>query len=1085
MANDYTEKSIVVLEQLEGVRKRPAMYVGDTGESGLHHLVWEIVDNSVTYHTPILYKCNGVIRHGPLGGLVDEQGPSRIPDSRGFVPKDEIFAPSYTRDGVLEWRKVTKLYRHATKHRILRVRLQNGVSVEITDCHSVFKWDNGLVPVEGRSLVVGDEIVVPSSLILPDSQSDTYIDMLRVLAGTGAMIALNKDVVRGIVAAHRTEIKKWCKDNHNDEDYYSSFYRFDYLPVSLVDDLGIFDEVPEDVYVGFKAKKVKRFVSVNESFVKVLGLYIAEGCVRHYPNGEVLDAVLSFGSHESDLIAHAQLLCYEVFGRHCSRRPAHDSAVNLFLGKEAVFLMKWLGCGGDCYSKRIPSIIWGLNDSLREVFLRSSHAGDGCPVSLFTDACCVKKELPKHVKFTYSSASSSLIDDMALLLLSLKRSFSVSKSHRSIEWYDQNGSSYRYRIGGKRTWCDVGTLRIKSVEKVEEKHPFVYDMSVEGNENFVGGSGCLVLHNSIDEAVAGHCDRIGVKFLKDGSVAVMDNGRGIPVKKHPTKDVPTVDVVMTVLHAGGKFDKKSYTTSGGLHGVGASVVNALSEWMVVKVRRHGKVWTRKYKRGVPTRKELDKTPAKNEGTGTCISFKPDGTIFKGCAFSKSRVVRRLKELSFLNPGLKIVLDWQGSKETFISKKGPVDYIEHQLGQREPLHPPIHFKTDNVADCQLEVAFAYYDGYDPIVSSFANNICTVEGGVHLNAALDSLSKAVMQSAEKYNMTKELGDLQVGKADVSEGIALVVSVRVPEPEFQGQTKTRLSNPNFRGPFGDWIQEQLVDLFAKKKTLAKIIAGKVVASLKARDAARRARELSRKKSSLESSALPGKLFDCTSKVPEECELYVVEGNSAGGTAVQARTRSFQAVLPLRGKVINVLKQPKVKCLRNAEVATLFQALGTKPDGSDVDLSGLRYHKVVISADADPDGGHIMCLLMTLFHEYMPSLIDRGHLYVAAAPLFRAVSKGGQSVYLKDDRDLERFRDENDMSRFTVKRFKGLGEMNADELKETVMDPQRRQLRKVYVEDSVEAKRVVECLMGKAIVERKQFLFDGLRFTNGGDGE
>lgn len=594
-----------------------------------------------------------------------------------------------------------------------------------------------------------------------------------------------------------------------------------------------------------------------------------------------------------------------------------------------------------------------------------------------------------------------------------------------------------------------------------------------------------VLDNSVDEAVAGHCKHITVTFHEDGSVTVEDDGRGIPVKKHPTEKIPTVDVVMTMLHAGGKFGglNSAFKVSGGLHGVGAAVVNALSEWMEVRVCRGGSEYLRRYEEGKPTRARLEvvRKGLGKRKTGTTVTFKPDLKYFRNASFSKPAIVRRMRELAYLNAGLELTLVWNvdGANETqaFKSDGGLTEYVHYLVDGKTTLHDVVRLHHADIEGCSVDVAFVYDGGFDSSVHSFCNNIRTSEGGVHENAALDALTKVVTTVAQSSGLMRKLGDdFQPNKSDIKEGLTIVVSVMVPEPQFGGQTKTKLGNTELRGPLGDWMQKAFEKALKANKEVAKALTNKVIDAMKARDAARRAKALSRKKSSIDTS-LPGKLADCSSRNPELCELYVVEGDSAGGTAKQARDK-FQAVLPLKGKVLNAHKTSLNKALSNKEIGTLISALGVRVTPREAYLDDLRYHKVIICTDADPDGGHITCLLLTLFHTCMKSLIEEGHLYICELPLYRVLHRG-KVHYIKDDDELAEFRKAHP-GKLELSRFKGLGEMNEDQLEETAMAPATRRLRLVHIEDAIEAVQMLDCLMGSEVAERKKFLLDALRFTD-----
>jgi DNA gyrase subunit B len=615
-----------------------------------------------------------------------------------------------------------------------------------------------------------------------------------------------------------------------------------------------------------------------------------------------------------------------------------------------------------------------------------------------------------------------------------------------------------------------------------QKRPALYigNTDVEGLHHLL----TEIIENSIDEATAGFAKTITVTAHKDNSVSVEDDGRGIPTDIHKEKGIPTIDVVMTILNAGGKFggENSAFKKSSGLHGMGSSIVNALSSWMEVTVKREGKKFFRRYELAKPTKKDLEilKASIPKSETGTLVTFKPDPKYFKACAFNYNTVLRRIRELSFLNSEVTFILNWEPTNEssTYISKGGLSEYVEYLAKNKKLLHKPIHIVTDKVENCDIELAFAYEENYDSIVHSFSNNVNTVEGGIHLNAALDSLTKSVTSVANDGNMLKDIGE--PAKSDIQEGLILIVSVKVPEPQFCGQTKTKLGNEELRKPFGDWMQEELEKYFKKNKDIGKLIASKIADAIKARDAAHKAKNLSRKKSTIDSLTLPGKLADCSSKNPELCELFVCEGESGGGTAKQARDRSFQAVLPLKGKVLNVGKATLNKALENKEIGAIVSALGINISSRECDLENLRYHKIILICDADSDGGHITCLLLTLFHNFMRKLIEEGHVYVADLPLYRAVCQ--QKVhYLKDEEALEEFKNEHPNNKLEITRFKGLGEMDPEPFAELAMNPATRRLKQITLIDQIQAQELLNCLMGDDLVGRKEFLSKYLKFEEG----
>ncbi|MBD3368668.1 MAG: DNA topoisomerase (ATP-hydrolyzing) subunit B [Candidatus Eisenbacteria bacterium] len=590
-----------------------------------------------------------------------------------------------------------------------------------------------------------------------------------------------------------------------------------------------------------------------------------------------------------------------------------------------------------------------------------------------------------------------------------------------------------------------------------------------------------VVDNSIDEAMAGYCDKIVVKIHKDGSVSVVDNGRGIPVDKHPTQKKSALEVVMTVLHAGGKFDKQTYKVSGGLHGVGVSVVNALSEWCKVEVSRDGTVYAQSYARGIPEQKV--KKVGKRKKSGTTTTFYPDPEVFDDIDFDFETIASRCRELAFLNAGLAIeVLDERdGSKEEFKFKGGLREFVKFINERTSTLHKKVvHFERER-DETAVEVAFQYNDSYRANIYSYANNINTIEGGTHLTGFKQALTRTINSYGDKNNLLGKGGN--VSGDDCLEGIAAVVSVKVKEPQFEGQTKTKLGNSEIKGIVSSIVQEGLQEFFEETPSVAKKIVSKAVSASQARTAARKARDLARRKSALESGSLPGKLADCSITDPDLCELYIVEGDSAGGSAKMGRDRRFQAILPLRGKVLNVFKARLDKVFQNKEIGTIITALGAGVGGvgasaaddddenGGLDLSKLRYGKTIIMTDADIDGAHIRTLLLTFFYRFMPELIDGGHLYIAQPPLYR-VKRGKSEQYAYDDRELKKVVERLGKDGVSIQRFKGLGEMNPDQLWSTTMDPERRVMLQVTIESAAEADHIFSILMGDAVEPRRKFI-------------
>jgi DNA gyrase subunit B len=607
---------------------------------------------------------------------------------------------------------------------------------------------------------------------------------------------------------------------------------------------------------------------------------------------------------------------------------------------------------------------------------------------------------------------------------------------------------------------------------------------------YIGSTGPRGLHhliwevvdNAVDEAMAGYCDKIAVTLLADGGVEVVDDGRGIPIDKVAKTKKSALTTVLTTLHAGGKFEQGAYTVSGGLHGVGVSVVNALSTRLEAEVRRDGHVYTQEFKVGQPKTKEPKKDrPIKR--TGTTIRFWPDPEIFvEGTEFDYDTVASRLRETAFLNRGLHITFtDERGEgprSEEFHYKGGLVDFVNHLNSKRDPLHAHIIDIIDVSEDAEVEVAMQWTSSFTESVLTFANNINTHEGGTHEEGFRTALTKAINDFARSKNILKEKDSNLTGE-DVREGLTAIVSVRVRDPQFEGQTKTKLGNTEIRSYVQKTLNRKLPEWLEKHSPEARRIVDKCINAAKAREAARKARELTRRKSGLESGGLPDKLADCSSRDPGESEIFIVEGKSAAGPAKSARDSETQAILPIRGKILNVEKARLAKALQNAEVQDIITAMGTGI-GEDFDISKARYHKVVLLADADVDGAHIRTLLLTLLFRHMRPLIDAGYVYVAQPPLYR-VKVGSKVHYIKDEAELKEFRKDHPKGKPT--RFKGLGEMNARELWDTTMNPETRTLLRVEMADAARAEEVFETLMGDDVASRKAFIqqnADDVRFLD-----
>jgi DNA gyrase subunit B len=591
-----------------------------------------------------------------------------------------------------------------------------------------------------------------------------------------------------------------------------------------------------------------------------------------------------------------------------------------------------------------------------------------------------------------------------------------------------------------------------------------------------------VVDNSVDEALAGYCSNIDIVLHGEGSVTVSDDGRGIPVDVHPTEKLPGVEVAMTMLHAGGKFDKSSYKVSGGLHGVGVSVVNALSERLEVVVHRDGKVHRQTYERGIKA-SELE-VLGRTKKTGTIVTFKPDSQIFPDIHYDFDTLTNRLRELAFLNRGLRItLLDERdelekGRKEEYHYEGGIREFVGFLRGTRKPLHPePVYLEASR-DEAEIELAMQYDDGYNEATFTFVNNINTHEGGTHLTGFKAALTRTLNDYARKNNFLKKDLDSLSGE-DVREGLTCVLSVKVREPQFEGQTKTKLGNSEVRGAVEQVVNDKLSTYFEENPAVARTIIEKALQAARARLAARKARELVRRKNALEGMVLPGKLADCSITDPALCEIYLVEGDSAGGSAKQGRDRNYQAILPLRGKILNVEKSRLDKILSNEEIRTIIAAVGTGIGDDEFSVKSARYGKIIIMTDADVDGAHIRTLLLTFFFRHMRQLVEEGMVYIAQPPLYR-VARGKEEHYAYNEEErtqlVERMRTNGNPS---VQRYKGLGEMNPEQLWKTTMDPETRTILQVTLEDAVEADRIFTTLMGDDVEPRRQFIEKNAKYV------
>ncbi|MBP2651226.1 MAG: gyrase subunit [Firmicutes bacterium] len=615
---------------------------------------------------------------------------------------------------------------------------------------------------------------------------------------------------------------------------------------------------------------------------------------------------------------------------------------------------------------------------------------------------------------------------------------------------------------------NYGAEQIQVLEGLEavRRRPGMYigSTSLKGLHHLV----YEVVDNSIDEALAGYCSKIDVYINQDNSITVIDNGRGIPVGMHETGK-PAVEVVMTILHAGGKFGGDGYKVSGGLHGVGVSVVNALSEWLEVEVKRDGIVYSMRFERGV-TVKSLEKIGSTTEN-GTKITFKPDNEIFEETVYSFETLEQRIRELAFLNRNIRINLNDErtGLKKEFHYEGGIISFVKHLNSSKDVLHDePIYIsgsKDTNV----VEIALQYNSGYVENIFTFVNNINTHEGGTHLSGFKTALTRSINDYARKANILKE-NDTNLSGEDVREGLTGIISLKIREPQFEGQTKTKLGNSEIRGIVDNIVFENLNEFFEENPSITKKVIEKTIMASRAREAARKARELTRRKNALEISSLPGKLADCSLRDPEQTEIYLVEGDSAGGSAKQGRDRRFQAILPLRGKILNVEKARLDKILNNAEIRSMVTAFGSGIS-DEFDIEKARYGKIIIMTDADVDGAHIRTLLLTFFYRYMQPMITAGKVYIAQPPLY-LVKKGREHWYLYSDEELSNLMDRIGRDGVNVQRYKGLGEMNPEQLWETTMNPEGRTILQVEMEDAIAADEIFSVLMGDKVEPRRKFI-------------
>lgn len=649
---------------------------------------------------------------------------------------------------------------------------------------------------------------------------------------------------------------------------------------------------------------------------------------------------------------------------------------------------------------------------------------------------------------------------------------------------------------------DASSINVLKGLEAVRKRPAMYigDVGSRGLHHLINE----VVDNSIDEALGGYNDRVVVTIHKDQSVTVEDRGRGIPVDMHPVEKKSALEVVMTILHAGGKFDKNSYKVSGGLHGVGVSVVNALSEWMKVEVRRDGKIYFQEYRRGIPKAPVKQIGTYKGEITGTKTTFKPDNEIFKTVKFHFDTVSERMRELAYLNKDVTMILkeEEEGQEETYRFKGGLMDFVKYLDENRNPLHKPVYIEGEK-ENTPVEIAFEYSDSYSENVHSYVNNINTIEGGTHLVGFRTALTRTFNNYAYKNGLIKDNNKITLSGDDFKEGLTAVISVKVMEPQFEGQTKTKLGNSEVKSVVETIVGEKLAEFLEENPSVAKKVIDKCMRAAEAREAARKARELVRRKNALDSLHLPGKLADCSINDPEHCEMYIVEGDSAGGSAKQGRDRRFQAILPLRGKILNVEKAKMNKILENNEIMVMISAIGAGI-GEEFNAEKTRYGKIILMTDADVDGSHIRTLLLTFFYRHMKELITSGKVYIAQPPLYK-IKKGKEELYAFDDEErdkiLKRLKGENKGKKeeeeevveaeegsegnapvkgIVISRYKGLGEMNPEQLWSTTMNPETRTILQVNLESAAAADKIFETLMGDAVEPRREFIEKHAKYAN-----
>jgi len=1158
----YTAKDIYVLQGLDPVRRRPGMYIGSTGPEGLHHLVWECVDNSLTHKTPVLIEKDGKIVLEPIGELIDSsialnkrrvcRGKTTEILRSGFNIKTLSFDPATLK---LSWQPVSSLIRHKVNSEILEVTLQNGRKAEITPYHSLFTLSSGeVMPIRGSELQIGSYVVIPKTFI----ESEQYVTELNLLEEFKKLTEektkqINLYNVRDVLTGEiKSFVKVYARQTglkQNIANILNDYRRYDYFPFNA------WRLLPEELQkrfrgcvIGNKGKKdwsLPVQFPINKEVVELLGIYAAEGSSFI---GDTNRIVFSFGVHEQALIDYTRSLIRKTFNYAAAPHYVHETATTVQIDSLTLALLfrEVLRVGGDSHQKQVPNLIFNLPSNLRERYLIAYLAGDGYPTKVFTKHLIVNSSptQDERFKFTAISVSKNFIEGLSYLLFTLDKTFShqeinqkrkgkISVNYRGrktftqfrrkthswrIDFYWNTNASYVNRLPVQETisaisWkrpysfsldaqggissakittlleakritvypqtcrflnSDLGVVKVIKIRKIKYRQPWVYDFSVLQSENFVAGSAPIVCHNSIDEAMAGYAKNIQVVLMPQNRVKTVDDGRGIPVEKHPQTKKSALETVMTTLHKGAKFGSQAYKISGGLHGVGVAVVCALSKWSRAEVCRDGYRHFQEYAKGKPT------TPVKKDikckDTGTTVIFEPDPEIFPEIKFDVKKITTHLRQQAYLTKGIRINIIDEREKPskpyTFYFEGGLQSYVKYLVHGAVPIQQNVFYVANEKDGIAVEAAFQYTRDREFYEESFANNIHTGEGGTHVTGLRGALTRSLNDYARKNSFLKEKDENLTGE-DLRDGFTGVISVKLREPQFEGQTKAKLGNPEVKSAVETVVLEGMTDFLERNPQDARAIIETCLLSAKARKAAKAARQTVLRKGALDGLALPGKLADCSSRDPVESELFIVEGDSAGGSCKMGRNRAFQAILPLRGKILNIERARLDKMLASKEIRALIIALGTAI-GEDFNLENLRYHRIILTLDADVDGSHIRTLLLTLFYRHFQPIIEGGHLFIAQPPLYRIqLGKRLEYAYNEEDRiEIASAMKKEAKGNPVIQRYKGLGEMNPEQLWETTMNPENRILLQVRIEDAREADRVFDVLMGDDVLPRKKFI-------------